>query len=1074
MATPQPIDLSGGFVPLPAPQSAAAPAAATPAKAHGGIDLSGGFVPLSNPAKPAGIDPTSLMDNGLPSQTPGGEGDSQPNALDRMYEVSGLKGIVESAKQKAQEDEDVRTEAMKHVKAGDWGSAAETILGHLAKRAGQGAMGPAGDLIKSSAVNAYAHGKPAVESGIQTVKDIAHGDLPSAELHAADTASEAGQAIPIVGPVAKQIESPAEEDIKNKNWSGLAGDVVGAVPAVLGTAKMASGAEAPPVEEPIPGAPLTRGEAAGPGLQQGLEKLLSKTSVAQDRVGQVMEDRTAAMQKAAEKVSPDATTPEKTGAAVQDAARDVLSRQQQAKELVGNMATRAEDEAAQAKQTALESGGREAQAKADEEIRQAKDQTTVAGKQAQQDSASQLDTRRNAEIASGKQAASDISGVDEMSVPQTDREIISALRGSNDAAKGEESAAHTALTKAATDKGITVATEPLKDVANQVMKLEGPAKDLVMSSLPPNVFRTLEKVAIGDPGSNPLDEYSKALTGHPYEEVKALAQSDSPPHGTDYKAALETVHREAAKDGIQPAATGVPYDIMKTSRTAVGEALQSARKHFQQSGMGSNAVRVLTDLYGSMSDAMKTSLSGDPDLGAQFEKANSLTKSRNATFVDPKFIRSLVYKDDPAKVIGSVMRSGGDGDVAALKTALEADKSGAGMARAQRGAMDYILRKSTKAATSDLPASVNPSRIDYDLALRNAESSPALKTLLGDEKYQKFVDQLDRRRITQRTPEEMALDDQLEKIAGAESPEKAAKISGKTVEPSDQATRISKADTPEKAAKIAGVNPDEAPAVRQAQWRVSGAKAAADRLNNPTKAEGGIQKVAESASNELEPSKLVDRAASSPEYTDKLLQVLDTHPKALELRAQLGQRIFRNASDNAMVRGAFGSSDGVLDVEKFQTEFEKARPSLEKILPADNLKAMGDFNQSLNKYAMSKGLGGGAGMMGRFLMMRQLFGALGIVKGLATASPMTAAAGASILWGPKLWMELATRPELARSASQALKLAVGTTAVEGSQSAKTPPASLWAGREAKQLTLQGPDGEKQKWVLKDGKPSKVN
>jgi hypothetical protein len=554
----------------------------------------------------------------------------------------------------------------------------------------------------------------------------------------------------------------------------------------------------------------------------------------------------------------------------------------------------------------------------------------------------------------------------------------------------------------------------MQDVAKSVVQLEGPARDLITSSIPASVLKMLERASEGEAANSPLDPYAEAMTGHNYVELKSLAES--PPSGkeitrgaggTNWKDALQRVETEAAKQGVQPLEAGVPYDIMKTGRTAVRESLQGARKHFQQTGMGGNAVRVQQELYGSMSDAMKKSLEPHPDLTKQFNEANALTVDRKATFVDPKFIRRMVLSDDPAKVIGAVMRSGNEADIADLRTALDADKTGEGLATAQRGAMDYVLRKSTKvtSGSSDLPASVRPEAIDYDLAHRNAQSSPALKTLLGEEKYTKFVKDLDSKRMAQRSPQEMALDDQLQKIA--------------------------KAETSEKAAKVAGVDVTKNSAVVAAERRATGARSASQRMETPSVTEKGTQKVADTAANELEPSKLVERAGNSQEYTDKLLEVIDKHPQATQLRAQLGQRIFRNASDNAMVQGAFGSTDGIFDVGKFQSEFSKVRPSLERILPEENLKAMDDFTQSLNDYALSKGIGGGAGMMGRMFAIRQLFGLVTMAKGALAASPLTFAGGAAISYGPKLWMELATRPGLARAASAIIKKSVGTAAIAG-------------------------------------------
>lgn len=767
--------------------------------------------------------------------------------------------------------------------------------------------------------------------------------------------------------------------------------------------------------EPIAGAPLTSGEAAGPGLRQGAEKLFSKTSTAENRMGDVMANRTAAIQNAAEKVAPAAPSPEDVGASLQGASRDVLDRQQQAQTLTKDLADRAQERADAARAAATDQAGNIAQRGAQAEISNAQAVTEQAGTAAQDAATQKLNARRTASVDAGKATAKSLSGVDEMPVPETDREIIGALRGANADAKIEESAAHNQLAENAKAKNITVDTAPMQKVAQEVVSLEGPAQDLVMSSLPASVYRTLQKVA-----------------GPPTYESDIIA-SRAKDFGWDAGNLTDDQLAHVKKDiadnphvSTDPERTGpVEYQTMKTARTAVGEALQAARKHFQQTGMGNNAVRTLQSLYGSMTDAMRESVAGDAQLSDQFEKANALTRERASTFVDPKSVRKLVYADDPGKVMGSVMRSGSDSDVSALKTALDADKTGQGLARAQRGAMDYILRKSSKAATSDLPAGVNPEAIDYDLATRNAKSSTALRTLLGDDKYAQFVDDLDKKRLAQRAPDEINLDNQLTKIAKADSPEKAAKLAGVTVEPSDQAVRLSKAGSPEQAAKIAGYDAGTDPEVQTAERQAANAKGVSDRLRTPTAAERGPQRVAESLASDLEPSKIVSKAAGSPEYTDHLLSVLDKHPDAVKLRQTLGQRIFRDASDGAMVRGAFGSTDGIFDVEKFQKAYADARPSLAKILPYDDLAGMDEFNTALNKYALSKGIGGGAGMSGRFMAMRQIFGVLSMARGVLAASPSSFALGAAASFGPRVWMEIATRPALARAVTKVLSEGAG-------------------------------------------------
>jgi len=200
------------------------------------------------------------------------------------------------------------------------------------------------------------------------------------------------------------------------------------------------------------------------------------------------------------------------------------------------------------------------------------------------------------------------------------------------------------------------------------------------------------------------------------------------------------------------------------------------------------------------------------------------------------------------------------------------------------------------------------------------------------------------------------------------------------------------------------------------------------------------------------------------------------------------------------------------------------RPSLERILPADNLRAMDEFNQALNQYALSKGIGAGAGMGGRFLAIRQLFGAVGMVTGVAHGNPAAFLTGAAFTFGPRAWMELATRPEAIRAATRALKLGAASTQLRPSRQASTrntmsaetssistiptgtpapdstptsatpqqdkrpqgfqwswkrgvpeqPPLSLWDGRQRKILTLQMENGPPQRWKLVDGKPKQVN
>lgn len=270
------VDLSAGFVPR---SSVEIPKATG---ADDGIDLSAGFVPLNAPPvspKTTSVRPTQpstspsatkaidfsdlggkrvnaasqqldfsdlggkRVEEGLfasPDATPasstdGGNSDAQPEPpgfLERAYETSGLKSLIDAAKAKTAEDEAASKEITEHVKNGRWGDAAQALIGHLGKRAGEAAMGPAGELIKDSATNLYTHAKKAGEAAAQ-------GDTAGAVENVAE-------AIPVLGPVGEQVGKPLASDIASGNTYGIVGDVAGAIPAVLGTAKMgAEGLVAP-------------------------------------------------------------------------------------------------------------------------------------------------------------------------------------------------------------------------------------------------------------------------------------------------------------------------------------------------------------------------------------------------------------------------------------------------------------------------------------------------------------------------------------------------------------------------------------------------------------------------------------------------------------------------------------------------------------------------------------------------------------------------------------------------------------------------------------------------------------
>lgn len=157
----------------------------------------------------------------------------QPGMLQRAYETSPIKPLVEMAKQqwdasrqKVSEDQAIGKQTIDLVKAGDYGRATELLLSHLAKRTGESAMSAPGvQAVKGIAENSIQHGKKAVEAAGQG--------------NAGEAIAQGAEAIPIVGQAAEQIGEPLGKDIKEGNYGAAVGDVAGGG-VTLGTALLGS------------------------------------------------------------------------------------------------------------------------------------------------------------------------------------------------------------------------------------------------------------------------------------------------------------------------------------------------------------------------------------------------------------------------------------------------------------------------------------------------------------------------------------------------------------------------------------------------------------------------------------------------------------------------------------------------------------------------------------------------------------------------------------------------------------------------------------------------------------------
>lgn len=188
-----------GVRPTPTPVPAPVGPPATQAPDYDSLAKQNGAL-SSEPAQPA---------------TPPATAEDKPGVLERMYETSGLKGMIDSAKAKSDQEDALRKEVGDHIKNGRWGHAAETLLQHVVK---ENYLGPATPIIEGAAKSSYQHGKAAVSA-------IGQGDVKEA-------IAQGAEAVPFLGSVAEQVGEPLGRDLHDKNYRGAVGDAIGGTASI--------------------------------------------------------------------------------------------------------------------------------------------------------------------------------------------------------------------------------------------------------------------------------------------------------------------------------------------------------------------------------------------------------------------------------------------------------------------------------------------------------------------------------------------------------------------------------------------------------------------------------------------------------------------------------------------------------------------------------------------------------------------------------------------------------------------------------------------------------------------------
>ena len=166
----------------------------------------------------------------------------QPSFFERAYQTSPIKGLVDTAKAtwdqaraKEEQNQAVAEQAIKFLKSKDYGRAAEVILAHL----GSGGLEAIqhldpGDQVAKDVISST------TQHGSEAYKQFSKGNVGEGIVQSAE-------AVPVVGPIAGQIGEPLGEDLRNQNWSGAAGDVVGGAASIL---PLKGGTKAATSEEP--------------------------------------------------------------------------------------------------------------------------------------------------------------------------------------------------------------------------------------------------------------------------------------------------------------------------------------------------------------------------------------------------------------------------------------------------------------------------------------------------------------------------------------------------------------------------------------------------------------------------------------------------------------------------------------------------------------------------------------------------------------------------------------------------------------------------------------------------------
>jgi len=532
--------------------------------------------------------------------------------------------------------------------------------------------------------------------------------------------------------------------------------------------------------------------------------------------------------------------------------------------------------------------------------------------------------------------------------------ILSAVRGQFDASQLLEKAAYNNILPEIEAQGITVdpvnTTEKAADYLAQAKK----------------VSTVLGKVPEAE---RPIMDSLRALSG---EGIKDQV-TDQLFNGLTYDS-LDPARRRIVDQTVADAGPIHPdFNTFWQARQEFGSRIGQ----LEASGAIDNKkLRVLNDIYKSMSDDMLSSLPAD--LRSGFESATNITKEQKEIF-GQHLIKSMLHPDKPMaaeKVISTLLTSGNESDVKALVNLVGNDPA---------------ARTALSNATSDW---MTKNFTSSQQMLKMLDNRPGLKLMLGDGNFNLLRNTIADRAAAEITPEEKAYRQFLGSVFKGKSSDDVIRSAATSPVYSAALDRLTTANNPLRdkiASDLMGHLMDTA---TEGAYGLPGAK--------------------------LDGAKLLENITGSREALSHFIPsaTLDNLTQfAKDTAAHDG---FNDILAKSTHGGSFGDPQAIFDPKKFSALWSEARPQLSRIMDPQTLNGIDKFAKGTSYMTFAPGSNVVAGKIGT---LRQMAFLMGGASWLLQGTPISGIlAGASLNLGPRAILKFTTSPMGSKLLSEGIRL----------------------------------------------------